>query len=99
MSLVPKYYGQMSEQQFPPKGFFQTMSLSLLKRVVCQAGGEWVGIQETVPPIPPLLLFNSPTTDSTLAVKLYPEMKIAEVGEAVKKRIADSDKQFERRLK
>lgn len=85
----------MSEQL--PRDFVTPLSLSILKRVVCQAGGEWVGIQETVPPLPPLLLFNSPATDSTLAVKMDPEMTVAELGKAVQKRIADSDKTFKRR--
>jgi hypothetical protein len=84
----------MSEQHFPPKGFVEPLSLSILKRVVCQAGGEWVGVQETIPPLPHLLLFNSPQTQSTLAVKLERDLTVAQVGRAIQKRLAESNKEF-----
>lgn len=74
----------MSEQQ----------SLSILKRLVSQAGAEWVGVQETVPPLPFLLLFNSPATDSTLAIKLNPDLTPKEIVDAIQKRMADSNKTF-----
>jgi hypothetical protein len=76
----------MSEQQ----------SLSILKRLVSQAGAEWVGVQETVPPLPHLLMFNSPNTRSTLAVKLQPDMTPREIVEAVRTRMIQSDKQFQK---
>ena len=79
----------MSER--PPKN--QT---ELLRDIVKACGGVWVGVQETVPPLPHLLMFNSPQTDSTLAVKLEPGLTFAEIAKAVKKRIADSDKTFKR---
>jgi len=97
MKSVLKYYGQMSEQSL--SDFVQPLITSILRRIVTQAGGEWVGVQETVPPLPHLLMFNSPQTNSTLAVKMEPDMTLAELGEAVKKRIADSDKTFKRRSK
>ena len=75
------------------------LSTSILRRIVTQAGGEWVGVQETVPPLPHLLMFNSPQTNSTLAVKLEPDLTLAELGKAIQKRIADSDKTFKRRSK
>ena len=84
MESVPKYYGQMSNEQ----------SLSILKRLVCQAGAKWVGVQETIPPLPFLLLFNSPETDSTLAIKLQPDMTKREIVEAVQKRLAASNAEF-----
>ena len=84
MESVLKYSGHMSNEQ----------SLSILKRLVCQAGAKWVGVQETIHPLPFLLMFNSPETDSTLAIKLQPDMTPREIVEAVQKRLAESNKQF-----
>jgi hypothetical protein len=69
-------------------------ALSILRRLVCQAGARWVGLQETVPPLPYLLLFNSPTTDSTLAIKLTPDLTQRKIVEAIHKRLVESDAEF-----
>lgn len=44
-----------------------------LKHIVALAGGQWVGVQNLGSLAPPLLLFNSPATGSTLAVKIPTE--------------------------
>ncbi len=44
------------------------MDIEHLKRHVLAGGGQWVGVQECVPPLTALVLFNSPTTQSTLAL-------------------------------
>ena len=69
-------------------------SRSILKRLVSQAGAQWVGVQETVPPIPHLLLFNSPASSSTLAIRLEPDMTPREIVEAIHERLVSSDKEF-----
>jgi hypothetical protein len=69
-------------------------SRSILKRLVSQAGAQWVGIQETVPPEPHVLLFNSPATGSTLAIHLEPDMAPREIIEAIQKRLAASNQEF-----
>ena len=59
------------------------------KACVEAGGGIWVGIQETGGHLHDLVLFNSPTTGSTLALKtteITPEL--------VKTKIADSDRTF-----
>ena len=84
MESVLKYYGQMGNEQV----------LCILKGLVSRAGAEWVGLQETVPPLPFLLLFNSPFTDSTLSIKLHPDMTHQEIVDAIQKRLAESNKQF-----
>ena len=81
-----------TEQQFPSK--------SILKRLVAQAGGQWCGVQETIPPLPHLLLVTSPKTGSTLAVRFDPKnINRRELVDAIRKRIAESDKTFSRRDK
>lgn len=60
-----------------------------LKRRVERGGGVFVGIQETEDATYNLVLFNSPTTGSTLALEDYncdPER--------IRIRIADSDAKF-----
>jgi hypothetical protein len=82
----------MSEPVFPSK--------SILKRLVSQAGGQWCGVQESVPPLPHLLMFNSPQTGSTLAIRINPtEINEAEIVTAIRTRIAASDKQFKEKKK
>ena len=40
-----------------------------LKRIVSAGGGQWVGLQDTfLPDREPLVLFNSPTSKTTLAL-------------------------------
>ena len=66
-----------------------------LKRIVSKAGGEWCGIQESMIGDPPLLLFNSPKSDSTLAVKFNPiDFDPARLEVAIRKRLEESDKNF-----
>ena len=77
----------MSEQPF---------DLRKLKHLVKLAGGEWVGVQETVPPMLPLLLFNSKNSKSTLAVPFDPPTFVDGVlVTAVRQRIAKSDTEFQ----
>lgn len=59
-----------------------------LKRAVLAGGGTWIGIQETIEP-PALVLFQSPTTGSTLA--LFEDLLTAE---RVHAKITRSDKAF-----
>lgn len=79
--------------------FVSLLSLSTLKHLVAQAGAEWVGIQETVPPHPDLLLFNSPHHKSTLAIRLESDMVLADIVPAIQKRLSDSGKQFSQEKK
>ena len=59
------------------------------KKAVVDGGGIWVGIQECEGFPYNLVLFNSPTTGSTLA------LKTSEItAEAVRERIKTSDKKF-----
>ena len=70
-----------------------------LRDVIAEAGGEWVGVQESMGDgQSAILLFNSPTTRSTLAVSLdrdpqaddwYPNLVAS-----VRKRIKESDATF-----
>jgi hypothetical protein len=42
---------------------------TLLQQIVAQGGGQWVGLQDTfLPDREPLVLFNSPTSKTTLAL-------------------------------
>jgi len=62
-----------------------------LKRHVLVGGGEFVGIQESLTPdTPSLVLFNSPTTGSTLALPVNDDFS----AQAVHQRIEASDKAF-----
>lgn len=65
-----------------------------IHRAVVSGGGQWLGIQEIIEG-DPLVMFNSPTTGSTLAVPFNPAtFTDADFSTAVHKRIADSDKKF-----
>ena len=82
----------MSSSRVPePSGF-----LTQLQRIVAEAGGEWCGVQETLDT--PLLMFTSPRTGSTLAVKLshltVESGDFSSLAETIRKRIAESDKDF-----
>ena len=59
------------------------MNIEHLKRHVLAGGGEWVGVQESVPPAPNLVLFNSPTTGSTLSLPDTEEFTAARVHEKI----------------
>lgn len=73
----------------------QVASESVLKRLVSQAGGYWVGVQDLGSLAPSLLLFNSPTTGSTLAVKLIEQnFSEARLVAEMRQHIADSDALF-----
>ncbi len=47
-----------------------TLTLQLAKTAICAAGGQFVGVQRGVPRAgsPDLILFNDPTTGTTLAL-------------------------------
>ena len=64
--------------------------LGVLKELVAHAGGNWVGIQEFEEGGQSLVLFNSPTTHSTLAL---PDDEFFTL-QAVRDKIAASDKLF-----
>ena len=90
-----------SEQQ--PKSLTSIISkektdhgVAMLKRVVEEAGGEWCGIQDTMlNPGLALLLFHSPASGSTLAVRFNPaDFDPSKIAEAVHKRLAESDRDF-----
>jgi len=73
----------------------QTVPVYLLEIMVGLGGGQWKGIQDGFfnkfgQWVEPLAMFNSPTTGSTLAL---PVSKVS--AREVRKRIADSDAQFE----
>lgn len=59
-----------------------------LRKAVEAGGGVWLGVQETIEP-PALVLFNSPTTGSTLAIF---EDALSE--DIVRKKIERSDRNF-----
>lgn len=69
--------------------------INRLKAAVKSAGADWCGIQETIPPLPSLLLFNSPKSGSTLAVRFYPSnFDSASIAAAVRRKMKESDKKF-----
>lgn len=69
-----------------------------LKDVVAKAGAEWCGVQETVPPGLPLLMFNSKTSKSTYAISYNPDnFDPYQMESEIRKRIQEKDKQFEER--
>ena len=85
----------MSSSRVPePSGF-----LTQLQRIVAEAGGEWCGVQETLDT--PLLMFTSPRTGRTLAVKLshlaVESGDFSSLAETIRKRIAESDADFANR--
>ena len=69
-----------------------------LRRAVLAGGGEFVGIQQGLGPAPDLLLFNSPTTGSTLAIPITDLLLVtfsdSEFSTRVREKIAESDKTF-----
>ena len=72
-----------------------------LKRAVIAGGGEYVGLQQGIPPSPDLVLFNSPTTGSTLAIPLTDIVLVtfsdSEFSARVRDRIVASDATFANR--
>lgn len=70
-----------------------------IKSVVTAGGGNWVGIQTTIDG-PPLILFSSPQTGSTLALyysELWTDLDLAKT---VSERIKESDAEFaDRKIK
>ena len=74
-------------------------TIDTLRDIVTEAGGEFVGVQESMAiGQSAILLFNSPTTRSTLAVSLEGYLCDANwrpaLVAAIQKRIAESDKTF-----
>lgn len=59
-----------------------------LRKAVEAGGGVWLGVQETIEP-PALVLFNSPTTGSTLAI--FEDVLSEDI---VRKKIERSDRNF-----
>ncbi len=71
--------------------------IAQLKQIVQAAGGEFCGIQTAITAGDDLLLFNSPTTGSTLAVKFNPinfDDNPTALVTAIRKRLLESDKDF-----
>jgi hypothetical protein len=68
-------------------------SESLARRAVVEGGGQWVGIQECEAVSYTLILFKSPTTHSTLALR-SDEISAKKVAQ----RIKESDMMFEKAL-
>ena len=68
---------------------------NLLKDIVKGAGGDWCGVQDAMFPELPMVLFNSPTTRSTLAVRFNPiDFDPRKLNEAIRTRIEASDALF-----
>lgn len=44
--------------------------LSRLQRAVIAAGGEWIGAQESIPPIPSVVVFRNPTTSTVMNIPI-----------------------------
>ena len=63
-----------------------------LKRIVIGGGGIWVGIQETIPPLHDLVMFNSEYSRSTLCL---PDDEFFTVN-AVHEHILKSDATFKK---
>lgn len=69
-----------------------------LHQIVEAAGGTWCGVQESIFPELPMLLFNSPKTGSTLAVRFDPtDFDTTQLMVAVREKLAESDRKFEDR--
>lgn len=65
---------------------------------MARAGGEWCGVQSTINAEVSLLLFNSPTTGSTLAIPFNPlNFDTVVLEKRVALRITESDKTFARK--
>ena len=92
MSEQPTNSTSMSSAVYNPKG------LQFLKEAVHEADCLWCGVQETIEPQVALLLFNSPTTGSTLAVKFNPtHFSFKDLVTAIKARREESDETFKER--
>jgi hypothetical protein len=63
-----------------------------LRAIVIAGGGTWVGLQDTLNEDEPLVLFNSPTSKSTLALPLS-----LLSSDNIRGKIAGSDADFEKR--
>lgn len=70
----------------------QTEEVNRYKLMVVAGGATWVGVQETVPPGPDLVLFNSLINKTTLALPVT-EISVA----AVRQKVIASDQQFANR--
>ena len=67
----------------------ENQEVNRIKYQVIAGGGKWVGIQEVVPPGPDLVLFNSETTQTTLALPVNEC-----TAERVREKIIASDQAF-----
>jgi hypothetical protein len=73
-------------------------AIDALKRVVDAVGADWCGVQDTIQPDVSLLLFNSRTTGSTLAVPFNPlSFNTGDLYPRVLKRLQESDATFSKR--
>ena len=73
----------------------QSKFTNVLKDIVLGAGAEWCGIQEAMSPELPMVLFNSPKTGSTLAVRFNPDsVDSAQLAAAIRAKIEASDAMF-----
>jgi len=70
-------------------------SESLARLAVKDGGGVWVGIQECEG-LPSLILFNSPTTGSTLAIRASGNARDISA-DNVRRRIEESDALFQQK--
>ena len=66
-----------------------------IKQIVADAGGVWCGVQESIYPDLPMVMFNSPTTRSTLCVRFNPiDFDSQKLSEEIRTRIEASDAMF-----
>lgn len=70
-------------------------ALTMLKQIVADAGGEWCGVQESLSDGPPLLMFTSPETCSTLAIPFDPlSFDGSKLYNTILAKIAESSRKF-----
>lgn len=85
-ALIVAFAGKFCKQSSMPS---INTSESLARLAVKDGGGQWVGIQEYEGMPYDLVLFNSPATNSTLA------LKTSEItADSVRRRIEESDAAF-----
>lgn len=69
-------------------------TIERFKQAVFDGGGVWVGVQESVPPLPDMVLFNHPTSRSTLALPAPADNPLAfDFSTQVRKKIVTHEKQ------
>ena len=88
-ALIVAFAGKFCRQTSVPATPAVETSESLARLAVKNGGGQWVGIQEAEGMPYDLVLFNSPVTGSTLALKTS-EL----TADGVRRRIEESDAAF-----